>query len=103
VQKLFHMRLFAARGLEAAAAPRRLARFREAPAEGDIEVMDIGKKMPECDGERWWKPKYARAERGEHSLRQRDAFAERERMAMRFALANRVLISPPMWNFGFPL
>jgi FMN-dependent NADH-azoreductase len=33
---------------------------------------------------------------------ERDAFAVAERMAVRFALAERVLISTPMWNFGIP-
>ena len=33
---------------------------------------------------------------------QRDAFAVTERIALRFALADRVLISTPMWNFGIP-
>ena len=33
---------------------------------------------------------------------QRDAFAVAERIAVRFSLADRVLISTPMWNFGIP-
>jgi FMN-dependent NADH-azoreductase len=33
---------------------------------------------------------------------QRNAWAGVERMAVRFALADRVLISTPMWNFGLP-
>ena len=33
---------------------------------------------------------------------QRDSFAEAERMAVRLALADRVLISTPMWNFSIP-
>ena len=33
---------------------------------------------------------------------QRDAFAVAERIAVRLALADRVLISTPMWNFGIP-
>src|SRR5262245_61131057 len=33
---------------------------------------------------------------------QRESFAEAERMALRFSLADRVLISSPMWNFGIP-
>ena len=33
---------------------------------------------------------------------ERDAFAVIERMALRFSLADRVLISSPMWNFGVP-
>jgi FMN-dependent NADH-azoreductase len=33
---------------------------------------------------------------------QRDAFAVAERIAVRLALADRVLISTPMWNFSIP-
>ena len=33
---------------------------------------------------------------------QRDAFAVAERIALRLALADRVLISTPMWNFSIP-
>jgi FMN-dependent NADH-azoreductase len=33
---------------------------------------------------------------------QRDHFAVAERIAVRFALADRVVISTPMWNFGIP-
>jgi len=45
---------------------------------------------------------YARQNGAEFSDAERDAFAELERMAMRFALADKVLISTPMWNFGIP-
>jgi len=33
---------------------------------------------------------------------QRDAWASIGRMALRFSLADRLLISTPMWNFGLP-
>ena len=39
---------------------------------------------------------------GAPSPTQRDAFAVVERMALRFSLADRVLISTPMWNFSIP-
>ena len=65
--------------------------------------MDIWREtLPEFDGDAL-EAKYARHERARHStMPQRDAFAVIERMAMRFALADRVLISTPMWNFGIP-
>ena len=59
------------------------------------------KGCPEFDGE-VLEAKYARLGGREFSNAQREAFAELERMAMRFALADRVLISTPMWNFGLP-
>ena len=45
---------------------------------------------------------YARMKGQAFTDAQRDSFAEAERMALRFALADRVLISTPMWNFGIP-
>ena len=39
---------------------------------------------------------------GRSATAERDAFAVVERMALRFSLADRVLISSPMWNFGVP-
>jgi FMN-dependent NADH-azoreductase len=46
--------------------------------------------------------KYARIVGRGFTDSQRDAFAIAERMAVRFSLAERVLISTPMWNFGIP-
>jgi FMN-dependent NADH-azoreductase len=46
--------------------------------------------------------KYARMNGRTFTDAERDAFAVAERMAVRFALAERVLISTPMWNFGIP-
>ena len=46
--------------------------------------------------------KYARLGGRAFTDSQRDAFAIAERIAVRFALADRVLISTPMWNFGIP-
>src|SRR6202030_4692976 len=57
--------------------------------------------LPEFGGDAL-EAKYARQNGREFSDAQRDAFAELERMAMRFALADRVLISTPMWNFAIP-
>ncbi len=46
--------------------------------------------------------KYARIGGRPFTDSQRDAFAITERIALRFGLADRVLISTPMWNFGIP-
>ena len=79
-----------------------MARFRQARPTWDIDVMDLWREtLPEFDGDAL-EAKYARQSGREFSDAQRDAFAVLERMAMRFALADRVLISTPMWNFGIP-
>ena len=46
--------------------------------------------------------KYAQMKAQAFNDAQRDSFAEAERMAVRLALADRVLISTPMWNFSIP-
>jgi FMN-dependent NADH-azoreductase len=46
--------------------------------------------------------KYARMNGRAFTETQRDAFAVAERIAVRLALADRVLISTPMWNFSIP-
>jgi FMN-dependent NADH-azoreductase len=68
----------------------------------DIDVMDIWREtLPEFAGDTL-EAKYARLGGRQFSGAERDAFAVLERMAMRFALADRVLISTPMWNFAIP-
>ncbi|TWA99060.1 FMN-dependent NADH-azoreductase [Bradyrhizobium stylosanthis] len=79
-----------------------LDRFREARPDWDIDVVDIWhERMPEFTGP-IVEAKYARMRTQAFTEAQRDSFAEAERMAMRFSLADRVLISTPMWNFGIP-
>lgn len=64
--------------------------------------MDLWReRMPEFVGP-IVEAKYARMKGQAFNDPQRDSFAEAERMAMRFSLADRVLISTPMWNFGIP-
>lgn len=46
--------------------------------------------------------KYARLNGQAFTDAQRDGFAAAERIALRLALADRVLISTPMWNFSIP-
>lgn len=64
--------------------------------------MDIWReRMPEFSGP-IVEAKYARMNAQAFNDAQRDSFAEAERMALRFSLADRVLISTPMWNFSIP-
>ncbi|MBR0714630.1 NAD(P)H-dependent oxidoreductase [Bradyrhizobium liaoningense] len=76
--------------------------FRQARPDWDIDVMDLWReRMPEFVGP-IVEAKYARMKGQAFSDPQAAQFAEAERMAMRFSLADRVLISTPMWNFGIP-
>lgn len=76
--------------------------FRKARPDWDVDVVDIWReRMPEFSGP-IVEAKYARIEGQAFNDAQRDGFAEAERMALRFSLADRVLISTPMWNFGIP-
>jgi FMN-dependent NADH-azoreductase len=64
--------------------------------------MDLWReRLPEFDGAAL-DAKYAVQNGTPFTDAQRDAWAVIERMAVRFALADRVLISTPMWNFGVP-
>lgn len=64
--------------------------------------MDLWReRMPEFAGP-IVEAKYARMKGQAFNDPQRDSFAEAERMAMRISLADRVLISTPMWNFAIP-
>ena len=101
--KLFHLRCSPRAVSESSAgAEAFVTRFREARPSWDVDVMDIWREtLPEFDGDAL-EAKYARLSGREFSAAQRDAFAVLERMTIRFALADRVLISTPMWNFGIP-
>jgi FMN-dependent NADH-azoreductase len=103
VPKLFHLRCSPRAASESsAAADAFVTRFREARPSWDIDVMDIWREtLPEF-GTDALEAKYARLSGRAFSDAQRNAFAVLERMAVRFALADRVLISTPMWNFGIP-
>jgi FMN-dependent NADH-azoreductase len=101
--KLFHLRCSPRAASESSAgAEAFVRRFQEARPSWDIDVMDIWREtLPEFDGDAL-QAKYARTSGRAFGAAERDAFAVLERMAMRFALADRVLISTPMWNFGIP-
>ena len=79
-----------------------LTAFAEARPDWDIDVMDLWReRLPEFSGP-IVEAKYARMKAQAFNDAQRDSFAEAERMAVRLALADRVLISTPMWNFSIP-
>ena len=101
--KLLHLSCSPRADFESGAGARVfLDRFRQARPDWDIDVMNLWKDyLPEFEGY-ILEAKYARlGGRGFTDL-QRDAFAIAERIAVRLALADRVLISTPMWNFGIP-
>ena len=76
--------------------------FREARPDWDIDVMNLWRDhLPEFEGN-VLEAKYARMSGRAFTDAQRDAFAVAERLAIRLALADRVLISTPMWNFSIP-
>jgi FMN-dependent NADH-azoreductase len=103
VPKLFHLRCSPRVGsASSAAAEAFLARFRELRPSWDIDLQDLWREsLPEFDGAAL-EAKYARLGGRGFNDAERDAFAVVERMALRFSLADRVLISSPMWNFGVP-
>ena len=101
--KLFHLRCSPRPASESSAgADIFVTRFQQMRPGWDVDVMDIWREtLPEFEGD-MLDAKYARLGGREFSGAERDAFAVLERMAMRFALADRVLISTPMWNFAIP-
>src|SRR5215475_5439913 len=101
--KLFHLNCSPRPDSESSAGARVfLDGFRKARPDFDADVVDLWReRMPEFSGP-IVEAKYARMKAQAFDEAQRTAFAEAERMALRFSLADRVLISTPMWNFGIP-
>ena len=101
--KLFHVSCSPRADSESGAGARVfLDHFRQARPDWDVDVMNLWKDhLPEFEGY-ILEAKYARIGGRGFTDSQRDAFAIAERIAVRFALADRVLISTPMWNFGIP-
>jgi FMN-dependent NADH-azoreductase len=101
--KLFHLRCSPRPdSASSAAADAFVGRFREARPTWDVDVMDIWReRLPEFDGAAL-EAKYARLTGRAFNSAEQDAFAEIERMALRFSLADRVFISTPMWNQSIP-
>ena len=104
VPKLLHLSCSPRADSESSAGARVfLDRFRQARPDWDIDVMNLWKDhLPEFEGY-ILEAKYARlGGRGLHTTRSATPLRIAERIAVRFALADRVLISTPMWNFGIP-
>jgi FMN-dependent NADH-azoreductase len=101
--KLMHLACSPRVDSESAAGARIfLDRFRQTRPDWDVDVMDLWRdSLPEFSGP-LLDAKYARIRGLAFTEAQRDQFAVAERIAVRFALAERVLISTPMWNFGIP-
>jgi len=76
--------------------------FRAARPNWDIDDLDLWREgLPEVN-QAMLDAKEAVMTGRDLTDGQRDAWAVVERMAVRFALAERVLISTPMWNFSLP-
>jgi len=103
VPKLFHLSASPRRdSFSRAGAEVFLRRFAETHPNWDIDTLDLWREsIPEFDGSAL-EAKYARGEGRRFNDAQREAFAVIERMALRLSLAERVLVSTPMWNFGIP-
>jgi FMN-dependent NADH-azoreductase len=103
VPKLLHLACSPRADSESAAGARVfLDHFRKARPDWDIDLMDLWHDhLPEFSGA-IMEAKYARLNGQAFTDAQRDGFAAAERIALRLALADRVLISTPMWNFSIP-
>jgi len=101
--KLFHLNCSPRADSESAAGARVfLDGFCKARPDWDIDAMDLWRDhLPEFEGA-VLEAKYVRMSARAFTDDQRDAFAVAERIAIRLALADRVLISTPMWNFSIP-
>jgi FMN-dependent NADH-azoreductase len=101
--KLLHLACSPRADSESAAGARVfLDGFLQARPDWDIDLMDLWRDhLPEFNGA-ILDAKYSRIKGEAFSDAQRDGFAVAERIALRFALADRVLISTPMWNFSIP-
>ncbi|MHC2336828.1 FMN-dependent NADH-azoreductase [Bradyrhizobium sp. USDA 4454] len=101
--KLLHLACSPRADSESAAGARVfLDRFREARPDWEIDAMNLWREpLPEFEGY-LLEAKYARIGGKSFTNSQHDAFAVAERLALRLALADRVLISTPMWNFSIP-
>jgi FMN-dependent NADH-azoreductase len=103
VPKLLHLACSPRPDSESAAGARVfLDQFRRMRPDWDIDLMDLWRDhLPEFTGA-ILDAKYARLTGRAFTDAQHDGFAEAERIAIRLSLADRVLISTPMWNFSIP-
>ena len=92
------------RGESASGAAARdfIARFQAARPSFEIDTLDLWREgLPELSRE-MIAAKDAVQRGAPFGEAERAAWAVIERMVVRFSLADRVLISTPMWNFGLP-
>jgi len=103
VPKLLHIACSPRAESESAAGARAfLDSFQRVRPDWDIDLMDLWREhLPEFIGP-IMDAKYARLAGKSFTDAERTGFAEAERIAVRLSLADRVLISTPMWNFGIP-
>jgi FMN-dependent NADH-azoreductase len=103
VPKLLHLACSPRADSESAAGARIfLDQFRRVRPDWDVDLMDLWRDhLPEFKGA-ILDAKYARLTGRAFTDAQHDGFAEAERIAIRLSLADRVLISTPMWNFSIP-
>jgi len=103
VPKLLHIACSPRANSESAAGARVfLDVFRRARPDWDVDLMDLWRDhLPDFTGP-ILDAKYARLAGKAFTDAERKGFAEAERIAVRFSLADRVLISSPMWNFSIP-
>jgi FMN-dependent NADH-azoreductase len=103
VSKLLHLACSPRADSESAAGARVfLDRFCHARPDWEIDAINLWREpLPEFEGH-LLEAKYARIGGKPFTNSQRDAFAMAERLALRLSLADRVLISTPMWNFSIP-
>lgn len=101
--KLFHLECSPRAESESAAGARAfLDGFRAMRPDWDIDMMNPWRDhLPEFEGH-LLEAKYARMSGHAFTDSQSNAFAAAERIAVRLALAERLLISTPMWNFSIP-
>ncbi|MHC2464839.1 FMN-dependent NADH-azoreductase [Bradyrhizobium embrapense] len=101
--KLLHLDCSPRADSESAAGARVfLDHFREVRPDWEIDATNLWREpLPEFEGH-LLEAKYARIGGKAFTNSQQDAFAVAERLALRLSLADRVLISTPMWNFSIP-
>jgi FMN-dependent NADH-azoreductase len=101
--KLFHLRASPHRdSASGAGADLFVDRFNQTHPGWNVDTLDLWREsLPDFQGAAL-EAKYARQSGRPFDDPQRDAFAVIERMVVRLAIADRVLISTPMWNFGIP-
>ena len=101
--KLLHIACSPRReSVSGAAAAAFLETFRVARPAWEIDALDLWREgLPEITQD-LIDAKDAVQRSAAFTDRQQEAWAVIERMAVRFALAERLLISTPMWNFGLP-